>query len=115
MRGSCHCGQIAFDVEGQPTGAIECNCTYCSRKGLLLWFVPREQFHLSTADTSQTTYQFNRHMIEHRFCPQCGCQAFAYGTNPKTGEATVAVNVRCLEGVDLLTIERKPFDGLNRM
>jgi len=113
MQGRCHCGQIAFEVEGEPSSVIECNCTHCSRKGLLLWFVPSGQFRLVTPDTSQTTYLFNRHMIEHRFCPQCGCQPFAYGKDPKTGNSTVAVNVRCLEDVDLASIKRQPFDGLH--
>lgn len=39
--GSCHCGQVAFTVEGELAQAIECNCSHCSRKGYLLWFVPR--------------------------------------------------------------------------
>jgi len=76
-KGSCHCGSIAFDVEGEPAGVIECNCTHCSRKGFLLWFVPREQFHLHAGEAALSSYRFNRHMIDHRFCPQCGCQPFA--------------------------------------
>jgi hypothetical protein len=40
-KGSCHCGQISFEVEGTLEQAIECNCSHCSRKGYLLWFVPR--------------------------------------------------------------------------
>ncbi|WP_114241478.1 GFA family protein [Dyella sp. C9] len=115
LEGSCHCGCIAFDVEGQPVEAFECNCTYCSRRGLLLWFVPRDQFHLRTPEEAMSSYRFNRHVIDHRFCPQCGVQAFAFGQDSKTGGAVVAVNVRCLEGVDLAAIERKPFDGRHRL
>ena len=33
------------------------------------------------------------------------------GGKGKDGEETVAVNVRCLEDVDLDAIERKPVDG----
>ncbi|HET6587333.1 MAG TPA: GFA family protein, partial [Oleiagrimonas sp.] len=40
-QGSCHCGRVAFEVEGDPEQLIECNCSHCSRKGYLLWFVPR--------------------------------------------------------------------------
>ena len=39
--GSCHCGRIAFEVEGEFADVKECNCSHCSRKGYLLWFVPR--------------------------------------------------------------------------
>jgi len=47
--GSCHCGQVSFEVEGDPQQVMECNCSHCSRKGYLLWFVPREQFRLKSA------------------------------------------------------------------
>ena len=43
QRGSCHCGQIRFEVEGTYGDVVECNCSHCSRKGYLLWFVPRDK------------------------------------------------------------------------
>ena len=44
-KGSCHCGGIAFEVEGDDLNEVmSCNCSICSRKGSLLWFVPRERF-----------------------------------------------------------------------
>ena len=42
--GSCHCGQIKFQVEGEIKQLMSCNCSICSRKGSLLWFAPREKF-----------------------------------------------------------------------
>lgn len=109
-QGSCHCGDIAFEVQGELGDVIECNCSHCSRKGFLWWFLPRANLHLSSA-YGGASYKFHTHKLDHRFCPQCGCQPFAYGTHPKTGEATVAVNVRCLEGVDLSMLKRVQFDG----
>ena len=47
-KGSCHCGKIAFEVEGEINAAVACNCSICSRKGSLLWFVPREKLQLKT-------------------------------------------------------------------
>jgi hypothetical protein len=26
-KGSCHCGDIAFEVEGQPTQVMACDCS----------------------------------------------------------------------------------------
>ena len=112
-KGSCHCGRIAFDVEGELEQAVECNCSHCSRKGYLLWFVPREQFRLVDPESERATYTFNKHVIRHHFCPRCGCAPFASGVSP-SGEPTAAVNVRCLENVDLATIKRVPFDGRSR-
>ena len=109
-KGSCHCGQISFEIEGDFSEVMECNCSHCSRKGYLLWFVPREQLHLKCPDDAYGTYLFNKHAISHHFCPRCGCAPFATGKRP-SGAATSGINVRCLEGVELDALKRVPVDG----
>ncbi len=108
-KGSCHCGRIAFEVEGDLEQAIECNCSHCSRKGYLLWFVPRTAVTVSTPPVALSTYTFNRHVIKHHFCPTCGCAPFGFAVNKGTEMA--AINVRCLENVDLTTVKRHHVDG----
>ncbi|MGZ5226294.1 MAG: GFA family protein [Burkholderiales bacterium] len=112
-QGSSHCGGIAFEVDGEVQQVVECNCSHCSRKGYLLWFVPRDKLRLTTSVNNLATYTFNKHVIEHHFCPKCGCAPFGFGVGPK-GEPTAAVNVRCIEGIDLATIKRVPIDGRSR-
>ncbi len=111
--GSCHCGRISFEVEGDLSEVKECNCSHCSRKGYLLWFVSRDQLHLKSPEENMSTYKFNKHIINHHFCSVCGCAPLATGTGP-SGAATAAVNVRCLEGVELTTVKRVPVDGRTR-
>jgi hypothetical protein len=60
--GSCHCGRVAFEVEGEPKQVLECNCSICARKGSLLWFVPREKLRLRTPEADAATYLFNKHV-----------------------------------------------------
>ncbi|MDB5810791.1 MAG: glutathione-dependent formaldehyde-activating [Betaproteobacteria bacterium] len=107
--GSCHCGNIAFEAEGDLTGAMACNCSICSRKGSLLWFVPRDKLRLS-ANRDVGTYTFNKHVIKHHFCRTCGMHPYAEANDPK-GNAMAAINIRCLEGIDLKSIPVKEFDG----
>ena len=109
-KGSCHCGNIAFEVEGDLTQVIECNCSICSKKGTLLWMLPRESFRLLSPEENLSTYLFNKHKVKHRFCPKCGIHPFGEGIDP-SGNHRVAINVRCLDGVDLSTLTIKPFDG----
>ena len=110
-KGSCHCGQVRYTVDAAEIPAMmECNCSHCQRKGYLLWFVPREALAFDSGEAALSTYTFNRHVIEHKFCPACGCAPFGFGQG-KDGAETVAVNVRCLEDVDLGAIKRKPVDG----
>ena len=108
--GSCHCGRIAFTVDGTIDKALACNCSICQRKGSLLWFGPRSALTLKTPESDLSTYEFNKHVLHHQFCANCGIAPFTYGTDPK-GNAMAAINVRCLEGVDLAKLERTPFDG----
>ena len=109
-KGSCHCGRIAFEVEGDPVQVMECNCSHCSRKGYLLWFVPATQFRLNTLKSDLSTYTFNKHVIQHHFCGNCGCAPFGFGKDAKGGD-TVAVNVRCLPDLDRSALKAVQYDG----
>lgn len=108
--GSCHCGNVKFEVEGSLDGAMACNCSMCQRKGSLLWFVPRTALTLTTADADLATYTFNKHVIQHRFCAHCGIHPFGEGEDPR-GNAMAAVNIRCLENVDLDAVPVQHYDG----
>jgi hypothetical protein len=111
--GSCHCGAIAFEVDGAIDEVYDCNCSMCRRRGGLLWFGPREALTLRTLEDALSTYTFNRHQIEHRFCGRCGIAPFGEGTHPGTGARTVAVNVRCLPDIDLPALTVVTVDGAN--
>ncbi|MGH8029681.1 MAG: GFA family protein [Arenimonas sp.] len=109
-QGSCHCGQVAFEVEGEITGVMSCNCSMCQRKGTLMWFVPRQALTLLTAPENLATYTFNKHVIQHHFCPTCGIHPYGEGVAP-TGAEMAAVNVRCLDGVDLAELKVQHYNG----
>lgn len=109
-KGSCHCGKVAFEVEGDLNGAVACNCSICSRKGSLLWFVPREQLRVLTSEADIATYKFNNNVIKHRFCPVCGIHPYAEGSDPQ-GNPMAAINIRCLDGIDPEKVPVQQFDG----
>lgn len=109
-KGSCHCGKVAFEVEGEINGALACNCSICQRKGSLLWFVPRAAMKLLTPEDAASSYTFNKHVIQHRFCPVCGMHPYGEGSDPK-GNAMAAINLRCLEDIDLESIPVQHYDG----
>ena len=108
--GSCHCGAVQFTVEGELDQAIECNCSHCSRKGFLLWFVPRPALAIASGVEQLSTYTFNQHIIQHQFCSVCGCQPFGLGRAPD-GAEMAAINIRCLDGIELEGVKRVPVNG----
>lgn len=110
-QGGCHCKRIRYEVSldlVQPV--LECNCSHCQMKGMLLSFVDADQFSLLSGEDACTDYRFNTEKIAHLFCATCGVQCFGRG-NKKDGTPTVALNVRTIDDVDLATLTRTPVDG----
>jgi hypothetical protein len=113
-KGGCHCGKVRYQVRidlSKPV--ISCNCSMCGRAGTLLSFVPADQFTLLSGDDVLTDYQFNKHVIHHLFCRVCGMKSFARGVS-RDCSATVAINARCLDGVELVQLNVTHFDGRSR-
>jgi hypothetical protein len=108
--GGCHCGKVRYHATTDLKTVISCNCSICSKRGSLLTFVPASRFTLEKGEDSLTEYQFNKHVIHHMFCSTCGILPFARGTAPD-GQEMVAINVRCLDGVDLKALTITEFDG----
>ncbi|MCP3104061.1 GFA family protein [Myxococcus sp. K15C18031901] len=109
--GGCHCGRVRYEVKldlSQPV--ITCNCSICQKSGGMLTFVPTELFTLRSGQDALTDYQFNKKVIHHLFCSSCGVRSFARGTTPD-GKAMIAINARCLDGVDAAALKTMPVDG----
>lgn len=108
--GGCHCGALRFTVDLDLDQTISCNCSICRKRGLILAFAPVDRFHLNAGDAATQEYLFNKRAIRHQFCPVCGVEAFSYGAMPD-GTRMVAVNARCLDGVDPAALKPAPYDG----
>lgn len=110
-KGGCHCGAVRYQVENVDlANTITCNCSRCAKLGTILTFVPATSFLLLSGEDKLTDYQFNKKVIHHLFCNVCGIQSFSKGVG-KGGEQTVAVNARCLDGVDIDDLAPEKFDG----
>ncbi len=108
--GGCQCGKVRYEVLLELGEVISCNCSRCSRLGSLLSAIPVSEFKLQSGKDVLTTYKFNKHVIDHQFCSVCGVQSFSRGKTAD-GKEMVAVNVRCLDGVDVDSLPIMKFDG----
>lgn len=108
--GGCHCGRVRFRVTAELTGIADCNCSVCTKKGFLHLIIPPEQFELLSGADDLSTYQFNTGTAKHSFCRHCGIHPFYV---PRSDPDKIDVNVRCLDDIDLTTIQVTPFDGRN--
>jgi len=108
--GGCHCGRVRFRVRGELKGVSDCNCSMCTKKGILHWIVPPDRFELLSGGEELTTYRFHTGVARHSFCRTCGIHPFYV---PRSDPDKIDVNVRCLDDVDLTRIEIAAFDGRN--
>lgn len=108
--GSCHCGAVKYEFDADVTEAFSCNCSMCHRAGTLLHFVAETDFRLLAGEDQLISYHFNKHIIDHNFCKTCGLKSFAKGRR-RDGSPMRAVNVRCVDGLDIAAIKITPVDG----
>jgi hypothetical protein len=109
--GSCHCGRVQFRVRADLSTLLECNCSVCTKKGILHLIVPPEHFELLQGREDLATYQFNTNTAEHTFCRTCGMHPFYV---PRSDPDKISVNARCLDGVDPALLRPSQFfDGRN--
>lgn len=109
-KGSCHCGAVRFEAKTDLSRIIACNCSICAKQGLWLTFVPAADFKLTAGEGTLRDYQFGKKRIHHMVCATCGVEPFGHGAG-KDGAEMYAVNVRCLDDVDIATLNPAPFDG----
>ncbi len=106
--GGCHCGRVRFRVTADLSSVSECNCSICTKKGILHLIVPPEQFELRSGKDELSTYQFNTRVAKHTFCRHCGIHPFYV---PRSDPDKIDVNARCLDNVDLSALQITRFDG----
>jgi len=73
-------------------------------------FVTPENFALRAGNDDLADYQFNKKVIHHLFCRECGIASFSRGKKPD-GTEMIAINVRCLDGVDVSDLKPQPIDA----
>lgn len=96
--GSCHCGQVRFEIEAVIDKVTACNCSICAKKGVLHHRVAPENFTLSSGADKLATYRFGTKVARHHYCPDCGIHVFS---RPRAAPQLYTVNVRCLDDYDL--------------
>ncbi|TAK49690.1 MAG: GFA family protein [Xanthobacteraceae bacterium] len=108
--GGCHCGLVRFECTSDLATVTACNCSICTKKGLHLTFLPPSSFTLRAGGDVLREYRFHKKVIGHQFCAECGTEVYANGAMPD-GTPIVAVNVSCLDGIDLAEIKMRPHNG----
>jgi len=70
---SCHCGSVRIEIEAPPTEVTECDCSLCSRYGVLWAYFLPDRVRRSPPDPPTEVYMWDGRSIEFHRCPNCGC------------------------------------------
>jgi hypothetical protein len=109
-QGSCHCGRVRFRVTGDLSKVVDCNCSICTKKGILHLIVSPDAFEVLAGREELTPYRFNTGIAKHTFCRHCGIHPFYV---PRSHPDKIDVNVRCLDDIDVSKLTPRAFDGRN--
>jgi hypothetical protein len=117
--GSCHCGNVRFEVDAEIDHVRSCDCSICSKRGALNFRVAKDRLRLLTPWENLSLYQWGSRTAKDYFCKTCGVLPFRRPSDPTPQELRDgvepfdgwAVNVRCLTGVDLQRLPIKPIHG----
>jgi hypothetical protein len=115
LQGTCHCGALHWNLEGDPGSVTACNCTLCRRYGAL-WAYDYEDERLTTSGPRIVYSRQDRAApaLEIHFCPTCGCVLCWRALQPdKTGRRRMAVNLRLAPPEAVASLPIDHFDGLN--
>ena len=106
--GGCHCGAVRFRAEVDLDQLSQCNCTVCTKKGILHLPVFPDAFQLLKGRDALTVYTFGTGIAQHPFCRHCGMAAFYV---PRSQPDKVTVNARCLDDIDGPSLKPTRFFG----
>ena len=110
ITGSCHCGDVSFELAGEPDHLVDCNCSMCRRLAPLWAHADTSRITVQAEPDATLVYvQGDRTLAVHT-CRQCGCTTHWQslgGEEPRS----MAVNCRMSEPAAIGHLPIRRFDG----
>ena len=111
IRGSCHCGNIAFRLDWSPDPAEihgrVCDCTFCVKHGGVWTSYPKGALEVAIRDPSKVSrYAFGTKTADFHVCTGCG--AVPLVTSEIEGRTYAVVSVNAFDNVDRAMLRTQP-------
>jgi hypothetical protein len=110
-RGSCHCGEVRFEVEIDAANGSRCNCTLCTKTSVTSGMTKPSAFVLKSDESKLGMYEWGGKISKRYFCKQCGVHCFGRGHLEQLGGDYVAINLNCLDDIDVRNVSVIYWDG----
>lgn len=110
--GACHCRTIQFDIVTNLDHVRVCDCSICQRRGALIHRIPRSALTYHSDWQKLSIYTWGSLTAKDYFCSNCGILVFREPSKLLDDDSKEsaeefdgwAINVRCLDDVDIDTI-----------
>lgn len=116
IHGSCHCGNISFDLELQPEPteipARACGCSFCVKHGGVWTSDPKGSLSVKVNEPALVSrYAFGTYTAEFHTCARCGVVPMV--TSRIDDHLYAVVSVNAFENVNPTLLRHAPanFDG----
>ncbi|KAK0616514.1 Mss4-like protein [Immersiella caudata] len=111
-RGNCHCTAFVYEVDiPEFKSAAECNCSICTKKGVLWIYPPTEALRIvKGSEDALTSYNFGTGIATHKFCPTCATPIMCRAPGAPPGKQ-LSLNVRAIQKINPWELEIIPLDG----
>ena len=83
----------------------------CQRKGSLLWFVPRDQLRVTKGEDAPWPRTPSTSMSSSTGSARSAGSIRSARAGTRKGNAIAAINIRCLEGIELDSVAVQHYDG----
>lgn len=115
LKGSCHCGQSHWTLEGDPGSATACNCTLCRRYGALWAYdYEGERITIHGPTASYRRADEDDPGLEMLFCASCACVLGWRGLRLRPdGRRRMGFNLRLAPPEAVAHVPIRHFDGLD--
>jgi hypothetical protein len=107
-KGSCHCGQVGFEITDKPEKLVDCNCSICRRLSPLWGHIDSKAF-TKTGKGETIAYMHGDRTLSIHTCRNCGCTTHWENEQPEPGY--MAVNFRMCDPVVINEFRIRRFDG----
>jgi len=109
LHANCHCGSISYTLHSTPQATKSCNCSICSRDGVL-WAYPPKADVTVHAQENLVEYMFGNKRIVHGFCGICSVHVWEQFLKPEKAH-TIGLNVRAINGFNFAELPTKIHNG----
>ena len=110
ITGSCHCGKVSFEFEGEPEQLVDCNCSLCRRLGALWAHADSSRITIHAEPDATLAYSWGPRTLSGHTCRTCGCTTHWVSLDQEE-PLKMGVNCRMSDPDSISHLRIRRFDG----